>query len=311
MKSVFYFFILMSFVYAGCGGGDEETADPPANADAGDESASENQQEGNQTETEEGVMSLPTTETISLGENPAPPPAVLPGPIAGTQAVSPQEPPADGGTQNQPDPDAVEQQQPPAVLPAAGLQVVEFYEDFKKRRLIGLQQTLSNGQLALWVVENEGAWWDWRDFHAHAKKVKNTILKFMSHQDSLFSLVCADENETIEDKRADLIRYALPAGTLVVINPEDARVSTYMANYFSDSSSYKHYGINSVKLRNGIAVRINLVHTRDPNQQLLSAVVKTSDFDPGDFFDGVDLDQYIRVIESIKGRDGQFAVCSS
>ena len=325
MKKFFYCFILISFLCGavlGCSNENENNdEEPPATAPAASaEGGAEDNQEGADSKEEPELgLELNSTEVIRGLENPPPtiPPVVqvpsqpVPAPVSseGDSDPAAEEPPPSAPENIQPPPPAVAPAPPPV---QNGLQVFEFYEDFKKRRLIGLQQRLSNGQLALWLVENQGSWWAqlMRDFFAYTTKLRDTILRFNQQADALVSLVCSEDNETTEDKRSALIRNALPVGTLVLINSDES-VSTYLGNYISDSSSYKDYGIIGVKLRNGVAVRVNLAHIKDPSAKLLKAEVKTTDFDPGDFFDGVDLERYLRVVESVKGTSGQFPVCSS
>ena len=220
-----------------------------------------------------------------------------------------------GSTNNAPPPAA-----PPVQNTLVGqMTVFKFLDKEGRRSFVGFQERLPNGQIALWLNDNDMSFWRdgfltvFKDFSSHVRTAVNDMVKYSSSEESLVRLVCQG-NQTLEEKKQAFFNYALQVGTIVLVDPNTAAVTTYLGKHILEKgSAYQHYGVSEVTLVDGLVVEFILIHTRDNTAPLVIAerVVEELDLDELRGLDRVNLTNYLRVLERVKGANFDFPVCGA
>lgn len=230
--------------------------------------------------------------------------------IPGLQSSQPAQPPAPGAP-----PDETAAPASPAANPASdkGFEPIKFLINALGYEFVVLYKQLSNGQKALWVVDNETGMFSWftrEDYSAFLRTLLRQMHNYKVRPETFIDTVCS--GGSVEERRERFIRYGLPVGTLVLVN-SDSSISTYMGAVIRDESRLKGYAVRQVSLTNDNIASVALVNSRETQEPPRLGVprIGSPDWDELNAVhaDSLDLEEYLAFLESVKGPNGDFASC--
>ena len=197
-----------------------------------------------------------------------------------------------------------------------------------------VQQSLSNGVTALFIADNHN--YDspvplipdtvlgWLGGSTFAKKAQSHIKQILLDSGNALKKKVCDE-DTVQERRGVLITEGLTKGTLVLFKPAENTWDIYMQNNLSDGF-FDDYEVTSIKRDDGGFVKEIILskflhssitveeegqnvnsNASVPSREDVVLVIPQNALAQKSL---INLEQYMGILDSIQGLDGQFASCS-